>query len=462
MKVLYGAYTERLVKALGDEGFGGELNYADCSAHLVPHAHAMARPYQLVLGGPAAAAISAAHLGEMIGDGNLLCADVGGTSADITVVVDGVPWSRNVFEIEHDMVVHAATVNVVTLGAGGGSIIAVTPEGDIATGPDSAGAQPGPACYGDGGDRPTVTDAAAMIGILSADGFLGGRKQLRLDLARQAFERLDTPLGLSERIRYGWEMAVESVAEGLRNIGIRRGIDHRDFSLVACGAAGPMLLPFLLDRFPVRRIVVPPHPGLFSALGLVGADRVYTDHRGRYLLLDPGAAPEIDELYRSMEAELLSAIPDLDGARLVRTFDGRFFGQSWEMPLVEAPPGTIDAAAVDAMVAGFRSAYEAVNGLAFSFIPVEAVTFRVQVVLPSTTVTYPELQPADGPPVPTGELVLEHLGDGPVPALEYQREQLGRGDELAGPAVIREPMSTTFVPAGRTAVVGVHGEITIS
>src|SRR5262245_31161314 len=282
MKVLYGAYTERLVKALGDEGFGGELNYADCSAHLVPHAHAMARPYQLVLGGPAAAAISAAHLGEMIGDGNLLCADVGGTSADITVVVDGVPWSRNVFEIEHDMVVHAATVNVVTLGAGGGSIIAVTPEGDIATGPDSAGAQPGPACYGDGGDRPTVTDAAAMIGILSADGFLGGRKQLRLDLARQAFERLDTPLGLSERIRYGWEMAVESVAEGLRNIGIRRGIDHRDFSLVACGAAGPMLLPFLLDRFPVRRIVVPPHPGLFSALGLVGADRGYTDHRGRY------------------------------------------------------------------------------------------------------------------------------------------------------------------------------------
>lgn len=462
MKVLYGAYAERLVDGLEEAGFQGELNFADCSAHLVPHRRAMARPYQLVLGGPAGAAVSAAHLGGVIGDGDLLCADVGGTSADITVVVDGVPWSSNVFEIEHDLVVHAATVNVVTLGAGGGSIIAATPEGDIATGPDSAGARPGPACYGDGGTAPTVTDAAAVIGILAADAFLGGRKPLRLDLARKAFERLETPLGFSERVRYGWEMAVENIAEGLRNITIRRGIDPRDFSLVACGAAGPMLLPFLLDRFPVRRVVVPPHPGLFSALGLVGAERVYTDHRGRYLMLGAHAAAEIDELYTSMEADLLASIPDAEGARVVRTFDGRFFGQSWETPLVEAPAGRIDGAAVEAMVAGFRAAYEEVNGLAFSFIPVEAVTFRVQVVLPSATVSYPTIEPIDGAVRPCGEVALEHLADRPLVACAYERSALGAGAVVAGPAVVREPVSTTFVPAGRTAVVGDHGEITIS
>src|SRR5262245_4533116 len=339
MKVLYGAYTERLVKALGDEGFGGELNYADCSAHLVPHAHAMARPYQLVLGGPAAAAISAAHLGEMIGDGNLLCADVGGTSADITVVVDGVPWSRNVFEIEHDMVVHAATVNVVTLGAGGGSIIAVTPEGDIATGPDSAGAQPGPACYGDGGDRPTVTGAAAMIGILSADGLHRGRQQLRLD---------PRPPGLRAARHRARALRAHPLRVGDGGRERRRGpAEHRhpprhrpprlQPGRLWCRRAHAVAVP----AGPVPR---PPDRGATPS-GAVqrprpGGSRPGVHRPPRALpLLDPGAAPEIDELYRSMEAELLSAIPDLDGARLVRTFDGRFFGQSWEMPLVEAPPG---------------------------------------------------------------------------------------------------------------------------
>ena len=380
MKVLYGEYTDRLVHGLADAGFTGAFNYADCSAHLLPHEYAMERPYQLVFGGPAGAAVAAAHLGAAIGDRDLLCADVGGTSADISVVVDGEPWSSSTFEIEHDMFVNAPTINIVTLGAGGGSIISATPEGAIATGPDSAGAQPGPACYGDGGDRPTVTDAAAMIGILG-DGLLGGRKVLRTDLARKAFEGLDTPLGLGDRVRHGWQMAINHIAEGLLNIAIRRGLDTRSFSLVACGAAGPMLLPFLLDQFPIARVVVPPHPGLFSALGLVSTDRVYSDHRGRYLVLGPHAAPAVDELYREIEQRLLRGIPDAADAQIVRTFDARFYGQSWETPLVEAPAGTIDEAAIESMIASFRSAYEKVNGLAFAGIPVEAVTFRVQAVL---------------------------------------------------------------------------------
>jgi N-methylhydantoinase A len=462
MKVLYAGYTERLVRGLADAGFTGEFNYADCSAKLVPHEAAMARPYQLVLGGPAGAAVAAAHLGVIIGDGNLLCADVGGTSADISVVVDGAPWSSSTFEIEHDMVVNAPTINIVTLGAGGGSIVSATSEGDIATGPESAGAQPGPACYGDGGDRPTVTDAAAMIGILSADGLVGGRKHVRADLAKKAFEALDTPLGLGERVRYGWQMALNHIAEGLIDIGIRRGLDTRDFSLVACGAAGPMLLPCLLDELPVRRVVVPPHPGLFSALGLVSTDRVYTDHRGRYLVLGPHAATTLDEMYRDMEDRLRRRIPDATDALLVRTFDARWYGQSWETPLVEAPPGPIDERAIDTMIGNFRAAYEKVNGLAFADIPVEAVTFRVQLVLPAAKVEYPELAPGTGVPEPAGELTLEHLYQDPCPALEYERGRLRAGDELVGPAILREANSTTFVPAGHTAKVGRIGEISIT
>lgn len=461
MKVLYEEYTARLHTGLRDCRFTGEFNYADCSAHLLPSEYAMERPHQLVLGGPAGAAVSAAHFGRLIGDGNLLCADAGGTSVDITLVVDGEPWSSSAFSLEHDLVVTAPTINVVTLGAGGGSIVWVTPEGDIATGPDSAGAQPGPACYGDGGDRPTVTDAAAMIGILSPDGLLGGEKALRVDLAADAFNRLDTKLGLSERVRYGWQMAVNNIAEGLLNIAIQRGIDSRDFSLVACGAAGPMLLPFLLDEFPVRRVVVPPHPGLFSALGLVSTDRVYSDHRGRYLLLGPGAAETVDGIYHEIEERLLRQVPAGGGARVVRTFDGRFVGQSWETPLVEVPAGRIDEPAIEMMVERFRRAYEKINGLAFEAMAVEAVSFRVQVVLPAARVTYPSLAEGSGTPEPYGEVTLEHLYDSSCRAFEYRREALGAGDRVEGPAVIREPMSTTFVPRAHHAVVGRLGEISI-
>ena len=381
---------------------------------------------------------------------------------DISVVVDGEPWSSNRFEIEHDMVVAAPTINVVTLGAGGGSIISATPEGDIATGPESAGAEPGPACYGDGGAWPTVTDAAAVIGILSADGFLGGRKALRVDLAREAFQRLDTPLSFADRVRYGWELAIDHIAEGIRNIAIRRGIDTRDFSLVAAGAAGPMLIPAVLDHVPLRRVVVPPHPGLFSALGLASTDRAYGDHLGRYLALGPHAAAEIDEIYRVLEERVRSTVQDQDGGRLVRTFDARYFGQSWETPLVEAPTGPIDGTAVEEMVERFRSAYEKVNGIGFGFVPVEAVAFGVQLVVPADKVTYPVLPDAPGPAVPSGETVLEHLFPSPVAAAEYQRADLGAGAEVAGPAVIREPLSTTFVPPGRVASVGAHGEIVIT
>jgi N-methylhydantoinase A len=146
----------------------------------------------------------------------------------------------------------------------------------------------------------------------------------------------------------------------------------------------------------------------------------------------------------------------------VRTFDARFYGQSWDTPLVEAPEGTIDATAIEVMVDRFRTAYEKVNGMGFGFIPVEAVAFRVQLVLPAAKVVYPELPSAPGPAEPSGVAVLEHLYERPTEAPEYRRDALGADAEVEGPAVIREPMSTTFVPSGRTAVVGAHGEITIT
>jgi len=462
MKDIYGDYTKRLQAGLDEVGFTGQFNYADCSANLLPSDYAMQRPYQLLMGGPAGGAVSAAHFGGVIGDQNLLCADVGGTSTDISVIVDGVPWSAPTFELEHDLVVSATSINIVTLGAGGGSIIMATAEGDIATGPDSCGAEPGPACYGEGGVRPAVTDAALAIGILTPGGFLGGKKRLHPELALKAFENLDTPLPLAQRIRYGWNMAINNIAEGLLNISIGRGIDPRDFSLVACGAAGPMILPCLLDQFPIRRVIVPPYPGLFSALGLISTDRVYTDHRGHYMVLNADSAPILDKMFSTMEARLLDKVgADQPGLRLVRTFDARFLGQSWETPLIEVPPGPIDAVAVQTMIDTFRNTYEKLNANRFDNLPVEAVTYRVQLILPAAKVTYPQAK-AGAAPTPIGETTLRYLYDEPRPAFEYDRETLGVGAVIAGPAVIREEMSTTFVPDGRTATIGGHREIIIA
>ena len=461
MKLIYSDYTSRIRKGFAESGFNGQFNYSDCRANLLPADFAMERPYQMLMGGPAGGAVSAAHFGRQIGDSNLMCADVGGTSVDISLVVDGEPWSSSTFAVEHDLVVNATSINIVTLGAGGGSIIAATREGDIRTGPDSAGADPGPACYASGGLKPTVTDAALLIGILSPDGFLGGRKRLHADRALEAFEALDTGLPVEQRIRNGWEMAINNIAEGLRNISIGRGIDPRDFSLVACGAAGPMLLPAVLDQFPIRRVIVPPYPGLFSALGLVSTDRVYTDHFSEYLVLGPDLAERLEQRFSDMARRLLGKLGmDRQDARIVRTFDARHVGQGWETPLIPVPDGPITRQSIDGMIANFRSTYAKMNGHGFVHLPVEAVTYRVQLVQPAMKIEYPLAGSSKA--APEGRpMMLAYLRDEPLPAREYRRDQLGAGSEVRGPAVIREEMSTTFVPAGRKATVGAHCEIII-
>ncbi len=463
MKAKYGEYTERLDKGLRSLGFGGRLNFADCSARLLPADYAMERPYRLVVGGPAAGTVSSAHLGGFIGDENLICADVGGTSCDISVVIDGRPWVNTTFEIEHDLIVNALSTDIVTLGAGGGSIVSITPTGEVQVGPDSAGAHPGPACYGQGGVRPTMSDAALLMGILAGDRFLDGRMPLHDDLARAAFESLDTNLSLAQRVQYAWRMGLNNVAEGILDIAIRRGIDPRDFSLVAFGAAGPMLLPALLELIPLRRVIVPPHPGLFSALGLVSSDLVYSDHRSSYTLLTAQAAPAIDGLFSAMEEGLLArAGANADAAHFVRTFDGRLVGQSWETPFVDVPEGPITTDAVEEMVRSFHDTYERRNGNRFPAFPVQGVTWRVQLVVPTQKVEYEQVAAGNGQsPSAMGSIVIHHLYGDAVEATEIDRSGLRRGDRIEGPAVVREPMSTTFVPAGRVLTTGAYGELVI-
>jgi N-methylhydantoinase A len=380
-------------------------------------------------------------------------------------VLDGQPWVNNTFEIEWDLIVNALSTEIVTLGAGGGSIISVGSAGELRTGPDSAGADPGPACYGKGGTQPCVTDAALLIGILSPDRFLGGRMPLREDLSEAAFEGLDTSLSLPERVRYAWMIGLHNIAEGILDITIRRGIDPRDFALVAFGAAGPMMLPALLELLPLESVIVPPNPGGFSAQGLVSADQVFSHSRTLYGILTPELAPEVNALLQSMEEDMLRrAGVSASEAKIVRSMDGRLVGQGWETPFISVPNGEIDGDGIRQIVANFHSEYEQRNGNRFESIPVECVTYRVQVIVPSQKVEYTKLprRTGSGSPPVAGSTVLRHLYEMDTEASGYNRSDLAAGDILEGPAIVWEENSTTFVPRGHNAEVGEFGELIIT
>ena len=462
MKIIYADYTQRLDLGLRKLGFTGQLNFADCTANLIPAKEAMEAPFRVVFAGPAAGTVGSAHFGAMIDELNLLCADVGGTSCDISLVSNGKPFVNTTFELEHDLIVNALSNDISSIGAGGGSIVAITPSGDIKVGPESAGAAPGPACYGRGGTQPTMTDICLLAGLLDPDGFAGGKMKLDVKLSRKAFENLDTPLAFANRVRYAYDIGLNNIAEGIFNIAIKQGIDPRDYSLMAFGAAGPLVLPALADLVHVKSVIVPPHPGLFSALGLLSADQAYAISQSVYQVLTPDSVDTIARMYRAMEIKLRQRLGPHQDVEIIRAFDGQLVGQTWETPFVPVPPGDITAMSIKQMIVNFHDAYEARNGNRFEAIPVQGVTYRLRAVVKTDKVTYPTLPQRDGAPLRSiGTSVLRFVADAEELAQIYQREDLRAGDEIKGPAIVREALSTTYITQHQIGRVGRYGEITI-
>jgi N-methylhydantoinase A len=464
MKLIYAEYARRLDDGLRSLGFGGDLNFADCAARLLPADAAMDHPFQIVFAGPAAGTVASAHFGGLIGVTDILCCDVGGTSTDISVVTAGDPYVNTTFELEHDLIVNALSNEVSSIGAGGGSLVTINAVGELKVGPGSAGAYPGPACYGTGGIQPTMTDACLLIGVIDPDAFAGGRMSLDVQAAIKAFDDLETSLPFGARVRQAFEVGLNNIAEGIANIAIKHGLDPRDYTLMAYGAAGPMLLPAVLGLVGARDVVIPPHPGLFSALGLTSSDLVYADSRSAYTVLTPDAAGEIDRVYADMEEALRARLHEHERAAVefIRSFDGRLLGQTWETPFIEVPRGTIDAAAVAEMIRNFHRTYGQRSGNTFEDLPVQGVTYRVHARLPTRKVEYPRLAVREeGGPFSMGATTLRYIFDTDAEAAQYDRGSLRCGDRIEGPAIIREPLSTTLVMPREVASVGSHGELRV-
>jgi N-methylhydantoinase A len=461
MKLIYADYAQVLDSQLRATGFQGQLNFADCTAALIPWREAVAAPHRILFAGPAAGAAACCGLGAAIGDGNLIGCDVGGTSTDVTVIVDGAPFINDSFEIEHDLLVNTLSTEVASVGAGGGSIVSVSPSGDLRVGPHSAGATPGPACYGRGGSLPTVTDACLLMGILDPQAFADGQIRLDAGAAAGAFESLDCRMSQDERIRFAWKIALNNIAEEISRCALRHGVDIRDFSLMAFGAAGPMLLAGVLELVKARRLIVPPHPGLFSAIGLLSTDFVYASSRSQYQLLLPDSGPQIEALFAGLEAQLRERLGS-EEFLIRRSFDGRLAGQSWETPFVNVDTTALAARGPAALSEEFHAEYARRNGVSFPQIPVQGVTWRVQMIVPTQKLTWQPLPHARGTPTPVGQRLLRHLAPQDISAAVYTRAALGAGDTLIGPALIVEPLATTLVMPGQMAQVGAVGEIVIT
>jgi N-methylhydantoinase A len=433
-------------------------------------AEVIGRPIATVLSGPAAGAVGAAMIAQNAGITSVLTCDGGGTSTDVAVVVGGEPALTTEGSIG-DYPSKIPMVDVVTVGAGGGSVAWVSPEGSLKVGPRSAGADPGPLCYGKGGRDVTVTDAHLVLGRIPPH-LLGGEIPLDANAARSGLADLSAKLGLPELDCAAGilEVSAWNQANAVRQITVKRGLDVRDFTLVTFGGSGSLLICPLIEILGVRGVLVPCNPGNVSAFGLltvdVRADYVRT-FAARQSELNYGA---MEAAYAGLAARARDALTAqgfaADTHRLARTADLRYYGQAFEVrvPIAADPAGP--ALAEDA-AAEFHTAHRALYGYDFrddARQQVEWVNLRVTGIGPVPRPRLAALAAGNGDPseaVTGSRAVTFGRAAGPIDATIYWRPALAAGDEVRGPAVIEEYGATIPVHPGFTARVDGFGNLLV-
>lgn len=466
-------YLERLERALRERGYRGRL-FVMQSAGGIATAEAMARfPVRMIESGPAAGALMAAAYGRLTGHPDLVAFDMGGTTAKLSLVVGGRPQTVGEFELHRvrlqpgsGIPMNVQAIDLVEIGAGGGSIARVA-MGIITVGPDSAGADPGPICYGLGGREPTVTDANLVLGYLNPDYFLGGRMRLDVAGARRGIEEaIARPLGLTvAEAAWGIHQMVTSNMElATRVVSIERGHDPRRLAFIAFGGAGPLHGCRLARALGIPRVILPAAAGVTSALGLLAADVRFDLSRslvGRLGSLDPAL---LGRVLAEMEATATRVVREAGVSGpldLARRADLRYVGQGYELT-VELPPGPVHAGTVEALRAAFHAAYARRYGYADPASEVELVTVGVEVVGAGPELRLPEHRPgtrtaAEARKADRPAYFPETGGYGPCPV--YDRARLPVGAVLVGPAVVEEPDSTTVLPPGTRAEVDPWGNL---
>lgn len=457
-----GRYLERLASGLQTQGVEGDLHVMMSSGGVASSQAAAERPVTLLLSGPAAGILGGRWAGDLAGSRRLITFDMGGTSADIGIVTEaGVTEAsaRDTWIGGYPLLVPMLDVHAI--GAGGGSIAYVDDGGAFRVGPRSAGAHPGPACYGHGGREPTISDAHAVLGRLDPHRFLGGRMTLDRQAAVDVVQRLadELGLGLVETAEGILTIANANMARAIRSRTIEKGHDPREFSLVAFGGAGPLHAAEVADSLDIPEVLVPPYPGITSASGLLTSDLKYDQMRTVFQLQGSVDTEilnaDLDELEAELRGWLRRDAVDERDISVIRALDCRYVGQGYELRVVLDGPYSDDA------LEQFHLLHEREYGTAYGD-PIEIVNARVTAI---------GKRPAlERLPVPSGRVDDARVGtieshfrvDGSLQSLDttlYDRNLLPLDESLPGPAVVFHPDTTTVVPPGWSARAHASGNL---
>jgi N-methylhydantoinase A len=464
VKPVTGAYIDGLQEEFGRLELKAPWCVMKSNGGSMLAAQAVEQPVQTLLSGLAGGVIGGRYFGEMAAASNVFTLDMGGTSCDVGMVQEGHQAYASEFQLGFGLPISVPCVDISTIGAGGGSIGWVDKGGFLRVGPRSAGASPGPAAYGQGGREPTVTDANLVLGYLNPSYFLGGKMPLYGDKAEEAIQPLGEGLGVSpveaaEAIR---QVVNENMANALRLVAVKRGVDPREFSLVAFGGAGPVHAVAIAEALRIPRVLVPLHPGHCSAFGVLISDWRVDKVLTRLYRSDTLDVSALDVEFRQL-AE--SAVEELsrEGFRgepiVLRSIDMRYQGQNYEQE-VDIGNGPIAEVTVQKALDRFTVQHEAFAGSSFPDAVIELVNLRVTAIGPSSKIRLERLKRGDAPR-PTEHRSVYFSRDGFQDTPIYRREELSGGCHLRGPAVVEEVASTTVVPEGFALRVDDYGLITI-
>ncbi len=465
-----GSYLSTLSDRLERGGFKHEALIMQSSGGVVPINEAHSRAASLLASGPAGGVMGAVALGRALGHHNLITTDVGGTSFDVGLVVDGEPQFSlaPVFAQYHTVL---PSIDISSIGAGGGSIAWLEPITNLLkVGPRSAGADPGPACYRSGGTEPTVTDANVVLGRLNPDYFLGGKRKLDADLAREAVEaKIAKPLSLSaEEAALGIVDILDArMADLVRKVTIGRGYDPRDFALLAFGGAGPLHVGAYAGDVGVKEIIIPAHASEFSAWGIANSDLVYL-RQVSHPLIAPFDPKQLNEIYRQLEGEVRSGLHTAgvhdDAMTILRYIDMRYRGQIHEVR-VPVPTKELNAKDLADVHATFEGIYNRKygEGAAYRQAGVEARTYHAQgwgrIVKPAWVRQTPTDRDVSAAIKDTRNVYFSgSYRATPI----YSREKLYAGHRLVGPAIVEAMATTVLVHPGQSLRVDEYGNIVMS
>ncbi|MCC6775520.1 MAG: hydantoinase/oxoprolinase family protein [Hyphomicrobiales bacterium] len=466
---LMSRYIDRLHRETADIGVDARLYITQSNGGVMSADTARRKPVNTLLSGPASGVVGAAYAGRLAGVTEAVTVDIGGTSADVSLIRGGEPAHSTEAAIG-DLPVVMPSVDVFSVGAGGGSIARVDNFGLLKVGPASAGADPGPACYGLGGTEATVTDAYVVCGYVNPENFLGGAMKLDRVRAEQAVGSIADALGRSveETAQDILDIATITMSTALLPLMTKRGVDPRDFTLIPFGGAGATHACLLSDDIRISRILVPPSPGTICALGAAIAD-VKADYiRSLRLRLDQADPAELRAVYTELEREARSWLrddsPAVEGVAIQRSADMRYRGQAFTIEIAVPEAIRLPQLTIEMLAGLFHDRYHELYHNSFRDSAIELINLRVRVIgrrPPPRLRRVARAQGSDERPQPSGHRRMLY-GRRPHDAAIYQRAALEAGHTLVGPALIEQLDTTTVVAPDRIARVDDYGLITIT